>query len=254
MEVNLNCDLGEKSEYYSGINDQALIEIINTANIACGYHAGSESVIETTIKIAKENNVSIGAHPGFADKENFGRKRIELEKNELKKLIRDQLEIISGIADAHQWSITHVKPHGALNNMACENFDVGLTIGESIYEFNKDLIYLVLPLSEMEKAAQQLNLKYACEIFADRNYQDNGQLISRTDPNAMIENFKTASENILEMLHASSIKCLSGKKIKCQIDSICIHGDGLRAVSIAKELKKVLIENNIHLVNLDKLN
>ena len=118
MEVNLNCDLGEKSEHYSGINDQALIEIINTANIACGYHAGSESVIETTIKIAKENNVSIGAHPGFADKENFGRKRIELEKNELKKLIRDQLEIISGIADAHQWPITHVKPHGALNNMA----------------------------------------------------------------------------------------------------------------------------------------
>ncbi|HIC42716.1 MAG: hypothetical protein CFH12_00209 [Alphaproteobacteria bacterium MarineAlpha5_Bin2] len=254
MEVNLNCDLGEKSEHYSGINDQALIEIINTANIACGYHAGSESVIETTIKIAKENNVSIGAHPGFADKKNFGRKRIELKKNELKKLIRDQLEIISGIADAHQWPITHVKPHGALNNMACENFDVGLAIGESVYEFNKDLIYLVLPLSEMEKAAQQLNLKYACEIFADRNYQDNGQLISRTDPNAMIESFKTASENILEMLHTSSIKCLSGKKIKCQIDSICIHGDGLRAVSIAKELKKVLIENNIQLVNLDKLN
>jgi len=138
--------------------------------------------------------------------------------------------------------------------MACENFDVGLAIGESVYEFNKDLIYLVLPLSEMEKAAQQLNLKYACEIFADRNYQDNGQLISRSNPNAMVENFKTASENILEMLHTSSIKCLSGKKIKCQIDSICIHGDGLKAVSIAKELKKVLIENNIQLVNLDKLN
>jgi len=207
-----------------------------------------------TIKIAKENNVSIGAHPGFADKKNFGRKRIELEKNELKKLIRDQLEIISGIADAHQWPITHVKPHGALNNMACENFDVGLAIGESVYEFNKDLIYLVLPLSEMVKAAQQLNLKYACEIFADRNYQDNGQLISRSNPNAMVENFKTASENILEMLHTSSIKCLSGKKIKCQIDSICIHGDGLKAVSIAKELKKILIKNNIQLVNLDKLN
>ena len=254
MEVNLNCDLGEKSNHYNGVNDQTLIEIINTANIACGFHAGSKTVIEKTIKIAKEKNVSIGAHPGFADKKNFGRKRMKLAKNELKKLIRDQLEIINNIAATNQWPITHVKPHGALNNMACESFDIALSIGQSIREFNRDLIYLVLPLTEMEKAAKQLNLKYACEIFADRNYQDNGELISRSNPSALLENPSTASDNILEMLQSSSIKCLSGKKIKCQIDSICIHGDNKKAVSMAKVLKKVLIENNIKLVNLDKLN
>ena len=254
METNLNCDLGEKSDHYDGINDQALIETINTANIACGYHAGSESVIESTIKIAKENNVSIGAHPGLEDKENFGRKRINLEKKELKKLIFDQLDIISNIATLHQWPITHVKPHGALNNMACEDFSVALTIGESIYEYNKNLIYLILPLSEMQKAAQQLDLQYACEIFADRNYEDNGQLISRANPNALVEDPNIASNNILEMINTSSIKCLSGKKIKCQIDSICIHGDNKNAVSIAKELSKVLVANDIKLASLDKLN
>ena len=253
MEINLNCDLGEKSDHYNGINDSALMEIINTANIACGYHAGNESVIDTTIKIAKENHVSIGAHPGFADKDNFGRKRIQLEKKELKKLIRKQLEIINEIATNNKWPITHVKPHGALNNMACENFDLAFTIGESISEFNKDLIYLILPLNEMEKAARKLGIKYACEIFADRNYQDNGELISRSHPKALVENPYIANENILEMLHTSSIKCLSGKKIKCQIDSICIHGDNKNAVSITNELKATLIKNNFNLVNLDKL-
>ena len=254
MKINLNCDLGEKSEHYDGANDQALIEIINTANIACGYHAGNGSTIEATIIKAKKNNVSIGAHPGFADKINFGRKRIELTKKELEKLIKDQLEIINNISAFHNWPITHVKPHGALNNMACEDFDLAFAIGQSIYEFNKDLIYLVLPLTKMEKAAQQLNLKYACEIFADRNYQDNGELILRSQPSAIVKNSKKASSNILEMILTSSIKCLSGKRIKCQIDSICIHGDNDNAISIVKELKKNLIQNNIQLVNLDKLN
>ena len=253
MKINLNCDLGEKSEHYDGANDQALIEIINTANIACGYHAGNESTIEATIIKAKKNNVSIGAHPGFADKINFGRKRIKLTKKELEKLIKDQLEIINNISTFHNWPITHVKPHGALNNMACEDFDLAFTIGQSIYEFDKDLIYLVLPLTKMEKAAQQLNLKYACEIFADRNYKDNGELISRSHHSAIVKNPKTASSNILDMILTSSIKCLSGKRIKCQIDSICIHGDNDSAISIVKELKKNLIQNNIQLANLDKL-
>ena len=253
MEVNLNCDLGEKSKHYNGVNDQSLIELINTANIACGYHAGSESVIKKTIKIAKKNNVSIGAHPGFADKKNFGRKRIKLNKEKLKKLILNQLEIIDKIATKQNWPIKHVKPHGALNNMACENLEMAIAIGESIREFNKDLIYLVLPFSEMEKAAQRLNLNYACEIFADRNYQDNGQLISRSSSKALIENPTLAAENILEVLNSSSINCLSGKKLKCSIDSICIHGDNKNAVYMAKQLIEVLTKNNIKLKNLDKL-
>jgi len=169
MEINLNCDLGEKSYHYDGKNDAELLKIINSANIACGYHAGSNSTIDNTIKLSIKNNVSIGAHPGFKDLENFGRKRIHLSKKELKNLIIKQLELIQEIAVKNNWPITHVKPHGALNNMACENIEIALTIGEGIIDFNKDLIYVVLPFNEMEKAAKKLNIKYACEIFADRN-------------------------------------------------------------------------------------
>ena len=253
MEINLNCDLGEKSIHYNGINDLPLLKIINTANIACGYHAGSNLTIHKTVMEAKNNQVSVGAHPGFNDKENFGRKRINLTKKELSKLLREQLEIISEISLKQQWPITHVKPHGALNNMACENIDISLTIGESIKEFNKDLIFVVLPLTEMENAAKNLDLKYACEIFADRNYEDNGQLVSRFKEHASIIDSKIASSNILEMLENSYIKCYSGKKIKCNIDTVCIHGDGDKALLIAENLKNSLLQNNIQLLNLNKL-
>ena len=253
MEINLNCDLGEKSIHYDGKNDLPLLKIINTANIACGYHAGSNLIMHETIKEAKNNTVSVGAHPGFNDKENFGRKKIHLTKKELSKLLREQLEIINEISLKQQWPITHVKPHGALNNMACENIEISLTIGESIKEFNKDLIFVILPLTEMEKAAKNLNLKYACEIFADRNYEDNGQLVSRSKEHASVIDPKIASSNILEMLDNSYIKCYSGKKIKCEIDTICIHGDGDKALLIAENLKNSLLQNNIQLLNLNKL-
>ena len=253
MEVNLNCDLGEKSRFYNGINDPALMQIINTANIACGYHAGNKEVIDSTVKLAKKNDVSIGAHPGFKDKKNFGRKRIYLEKKELQKIILAQLITIDKIAKKNKWPITHVKPHGALNNMACEDFDIANTIGETIKKFRKDLIYLVLPFSKMEKSAQKLNLNYACEIFADRNYQDDGNLLPRSNINSLITNANIASKNILEMLDGSSIHCLSGKKIKCNIDSICVHSDSQNSLEITKELIKKIKKNGINLVSLDKL-
>ena len=253
MEINLNCDLGEKSIHYDGKYDVNLLKIINSANIACGYHAGSKFIMDRTIKKAKENNVSIGAHPGFKDLKNFGRKKMFLSKKELKNLIWKQLEIIDEIAINNNSNITHVKPHGALNNMACEDIEIALTIGQTIKDFNKDLIYVVLPLNEMEKAAKKLDLKYACEIFADRNYEDNGQLVSRNKDYALIKSSKIASKNIIEMLNSSSIICFSGKKIKCNIDTICIHGDGDNSVLIAKNLKNTLIKNGLKLINLNKM-
>ena len=253
MEINLNCDLGEKSIHYNGRNDSALLKIVDSVNIACGYHAGDKDTINKTIIEAKKNKVSIGAHPGFNDKLNFGRKKIHLSNNELIKILNEQLEIINEIAIKNSLPLSHVKPHGALNNMACEDYDLAITIGKTIKKFNKDLIYVVLPLNEMEKAAKKIDIKYACEIFADRNYEDNGQLITRTNKNASINDPKIASENILEMLDKSYIKCYSGKKIKTNIDTICIHGDGSNAVAIAKELKNKLKKNNIKQVNLNKL-
>ena len=214
---------------------------------------GNIEIIDSTIKQSKKNQVSIGAHPGFNDPKNFGRKRINLSKNELYNLITKQLEIINKIANENKYPITHVKPHGALNNMACENIDISMIIGKAIKDFNKDLIYVVLPLNEMEKAAKKLDLKFACEIFADRNYEDNGQLVSRNKDYASINDPIEASNNILEMINTSTIKTYSGKKIKCNIDTVCIHGDGKEALTIAMELKKKLIENNINMICLDKL-
>ena len=186
MEINLNCDLGEKSIHFDGRHDVELLKIINSANIACGYHAGSNSIINETIKLAKNNDVSIGAHPGFKDMENFGRKNIYLSETELTDLVWKQLEIINELAKINNTNITHVKPHGALYNMACENIEIAISVGKAIKKFNNELIYVILPLSEMENAAKKIDIKFACEIFADRNYEDNGQLVSRDKSYALI--------------------------------------------------------------------
>ena len=254
METNLNCDMGEKSIHYDGKNDEELMKIINTANIACGYHAGNNETMQNTIQLAKENNVSVGAHPGFDDKNNFGRKRINLDKKEIKKLVIDQINVLDEIANEENWKLTHVKPHGALNNMACEDYDLSITIGEAIQECNPDLIYMVLPLTEMENAAKKLNIKFATEIFADRNYDDNGLLLSRDKKNSMLNNVKEAVNNVTRMLESRSIYCYSGKKIACEFDSICIHSDGKLALDIAKSLSKSLIEDGFILKALNKLN
>ncbi len=253
MEINLNCDLGEKSIHYDGKNDSSLLRIINSASIACGYHAGDNLTINSTIKEAKKNKVSIGAHPGFRDSVNFGRKKINLSIKEIKSLIYEQLVIIDKIAVKNHWPLTHVKPHGALNNMACENYEISWIIGKTIQEYDPKLIYVVLPATEMEKAAKKLNIKYACEIFADRNYDDFGHLISRSNKNALVNDKNIAAKNILEMLETSSIKCFSGKKIKCEIDTICVHGDGLNALNIVDELKKKLLKYKFKLLTLNKL-
>jgi|TARA_B100000780_G_scaffold278190_1_gene250928 UPF0271 protein len=253
MEINLNCDLGETSKLCSTKNDPELLKIVNTANIACGYHAGDTDTMRNTIKIAKTNGVSIGAHPSFDDKENFGRKRINLKKKEIEKLITDQLEIISKIANEESYSITHVKPHGALNNMACENYEIAESIGKAILNFNKNLIYVCLPTTQMEKAGRDLYMNIACEIFADRNYEDNGNLVSRKLPNALITDPEEALKNTILMLKEKSIISYSGKKIPCSIDTICLHGDGKTALAIANKLKNGLLDENIKLKKLTEI-
>ena len=186
MEININCDLGESSKLHSTENDPLLLNIVNSANIACGYHAGDRITMENTIEISKKNKVSIGAHPSFNDKENFGRKRLNLSSAEITKLIIDQINILSDVAKNKEMKVTHVKPHGALNNMACEDYELAKIISQSIIKVNRDLIFLVPTGSQMEKAGKKLGMKIAAEIFADRNYEDDGNLISRSKKNAMI--------------------------------------------------------------------
>ncbi len=177
MEININCDLGEKSKHHSNKYDPDLLEIVNSANVACGYHAGDDESMNQVVQISKKNGVSIGAHPSFNDPQK--------------------------IAQDHGENVTHIKPHGALNNMACEDIDLATTLAKAINEINKDLIYLVPTGSKMEEAAKKLNMRIACEIFADRNYEDDGNLVSRKKPHALITDPEEAKKHVLNMVKKS---------------------------------------------------
>ncbi len=253
MEININCDLGESSKLHSTENDPLLLNIVNTANIACGYHAGDKETMQKTIKLSQKNKVSIGAHPSFNDRKNFGRKRLSLSYVEITKLIIDQINILSEIANKNKIKVTHVKPHGALNNMACEDYRLAKIIAESIIKVDKNLIFLVPTGSQMEKAGKKLGMKVGAEIFADRNYEDNGNLISRSKKNAVITDPEIAKNHVIKMIKNQALNCYSGKQISCEIDSICVHGDGKSAVNTAKKIRAGLIESGVTLKPLDKM-
>ena len=209
--------------------------------------------MDMVIKISKSNNVSIGAHPSFKDPENFGRKRINLPSSEVVKLITDQYEILQKVADKHNENVTHIKPHGALNNMACENFELANTIAKTINSINKNIIFLVPTGSQMEVAAKKLNMKIACEIFADRNYEDDGNLVSRAKDHALITDPEIAKKHVLNMVKNQALNCFSGKQIPCEIDSICIHGDNHSSLATAKSIKENLLSNGLILKPLNKM-
>ena len=253
MEININCDLGEKSKFHSTKNDPDLLKIVNSANIACGYHAGDKETMNSVIEISKTNQVSIGAHPSFNDPENFGRKKINLNSSEVTKLIINQYEVLQKIAQNHNENVTHIKPHGALNNMACEDLELATTIAKAINSINKDIIFLVPTGSKMELAGKKLNMKIACEIFADRNYEDDGNLVSRSKDNALITNPDVAKKHVLKMVKNQALNCFSGKEIPCKIDSVCIHGDNESSLATAKSIKDNLINNGLELKPLNKM-
>ncbi len=197
--------------------------------------------------------MSIGAHPSFNDPENFGRERMNLSSTEIEKLIINQFEILQKIAAKHDENVTHIKPHGALNNMACEDIELATTLAKTIKGINKDLIYLVPTGSKMQKAAKKLDMKIACEIFADRNYEDDGNLVSRKKSNALITDPEIAKKHVLSMVKNQSLNCHSGKRIPCEIDSVCIHGDNISSLATAKSIKDNLLANGLKLTKLNKM-
>ena len=254
MEININCDLGEKSKHHSDKHDPDLLEIVNSASVACGYHAGDVETMTNVIEISKKNGVSIGAHPSFNDPENFGRERIYLSSSEIRKLIIDQYDILQKIALNQGECVTHIKPHGALNNMACEDLELSSILAKVIKDINKDLIYLVPTGSKMQVAAKNLDMNIACEIFADRNYEEDGNLVSRKKSNALITDPEVAKKHVLSMIKNQALNCHSGKQIPCEIDSVCIHGDNMSSLATAKAIKNNLVDNGLILKPLNKMN
>ena len=178
---------------------------------------------------------------------------MNLSEKEIKKLIIDQYEILQNIASSHGEDVSHIKPHGALNNMACEDIELATILAKTIKEINKDLIYLVPTGSKMQEAAKKLDMKIACEIFADRNYEDDGNLVSRKKSHALITDPEQAKKHVLKMVKTQSLNCHSGKQIPCEIDSVCIHGDNLSSLATAKSIRNNLVENDCELKTLNKL-
>jgi 5-oxoprolinase (ATP-hydrolysing) subunit A len=242
--IDLNSDMGEGFGPWNMGDDKAMLEIISTANIACGFHAGDAVIMHDTAKLALEKGVKIGAHPGFNDLYGFGRRVIKGESlSDIERQVSYQIGAMQALAHVAGHKVTHVKIHGALSNMAQEDEDLALALGRAIKAVDRNLIYVVLPLLPMEKAAQKLNMPYINEIFADRAYLENGNLVSRKIHGAVIHDAEKAAQNMLEMLEAGAIITLDGKRLKTKIETICVHSDTPQAVRIAKTVREKLINN-----------
>lgn len=254
LRVNLNADIAEGYGAYDIGNDADLMKIITSANVACGMHAGDANTMHRLVSLAKERGVSVGAHPGFNDLWGFGRRRIEMRPVDLEYLIAYQIGALQAMARYAGLKVTHLKPHGALNNMAAKDPDYALAIGRAIKTVDPGIIYVALYGSEMEKAARTLGLAVAREGFADRQYDDDGNLASRSIPGTVLKDPKTAAEQSVRMIRDGEIISRNGKRLKVAIDTICVHGDEPTAVTVAGAVRKGLEEAGIRVVPLTEMN
>jgi len=252
-KVNLNADLGESFGAWSMGADEQILPLIGSANLACGFHAGDPLVMRTTLRLAKRNGVSIGAHPAYPDLQGFGRRRMTIPADELEAIILYQIGALAGLARAEGTTVTHVKPHGALSNMACETEKLAETVARAIKAHDSDLILLAPALSPLAEAGKGSGLKVVQEIFADRAYLDDGQLLPRSRPDAMIHGAEAALAHVEAMLTEGALVCASGKRLPTEIGSICVHGDGPDAIGIAKHLRQALAGKGYDLVGLPAL-
>lgn len=227
------------------LHDADIMPFISSANIACGFHAGDENTMRQTILLALENKVAIGAHISFPDKQNFGRTEMQLAKNEIHELVFHQLEIIHKIAGSLGAELHHVKPHGALYNMSARDAELARTIATTVKKFNPKLILYGLSGSHSISEAKAIGLQTASETFADRNYNDDGSLTSRTQPNAMIADEEKMTQQVFQMIRAGTVTTVTGKKIPVLAETICIHGDGQHALAFARAISSVLKKENI---------
>ena len=229
--VNINSDLGESFGPWVMGNDTEVLKIVASANVACGFHASDPVVMMDTVKLCAQNGVSIGAHPGFADLQGFGRRVINLTIKELEANIAYQIGALQAIAALHGAKVTHMKPHGMMANMSAESVEMSEAIARATKAVDRDLIFLAQANTEQGKAARKFGLRVAEEVFADRTYTDAGFLTPRKEANSMIKDPAKAVEHVRRMVDGQAIYSTSGKRIPCQVDSICVHGDGPRAGS-----------------------
>jgi len=241
MLIDLNCDMGEGYGAWKMGDDSTMLDIVSSANIACGFHAGDPDIMFDTTALAREKGVAVGAHPSFLDLHGFGRRQIRGDSPaQIERQIIYQIGAFKALAQAAGLPLQHVKTHGALGNMANEDFELALAVARAIKAVDPDLIFVVMPGLETERAGEQLGLRMAREIYADRAYAANGNLVSRKLPGAVIHDSEIAAARVLRMIEEQAITTVDGTRMPVRIDTVCVHGDTPGATDMARHLRALL--------------
>ena len=253
MLLNLNSDLGESFGAWEMAGDEPMLGIVNSANVACGYHAGDPLVMMRTLALAGKNGVSVGAHPGFPDLQGFGRRRMDIPAAELEAMLIYQIGALDACARAQGQRVTHVKPHGALSNIACADRKVADVVARAVHRLDPTLILLAPAASQMVLAGREQGLPVIEEIFADRAYLDDGNLVPRSQPGAMIHGAEASLAHVMRMVEEQALVSINGKRIPVEPQSICVHGDNAEAVATAQALRAGLTRAGYRLATLPEL-
>jgi UPF0271 protein len=233
--------------------DDKIIPLITSANVACGYHASDPVVMDKTIKMAKEAGIRVGAHPGFPDLMGFGRRNMNITPAEAKAYTLYQLGALDAFCKAHGVTMQHVKPHGAFYNMAAKDYELSKAICEAIASYDSNLIVMALCGGELLRAAKDLGLRAASEVFADRGYEEDGTLVDRRKEGAMITDEDVAIARVIRMVKEGKVTAVTGKDIDIQADSVCVHGDGAKALAFVEKIRAALTQEGIEICSLDEI-
>ena len=238
--INLNADLGESFGAWTMGRDSDMLQQVDSANVACGFHAGDPLVMRHTVATALRHGVSIGAHPSYPDQQGFGRRKMEMKAAELEAMLVYQIGALQGIAAAEGHAVTHVKVHGALSNRASEDADVARSVARAVRAVSADLILLAPALSALVTAGRESGLPVVEEIFADRNYTDDGHLVPRAHAQAMVHGAEASVRHVMAMLEAGALVSINGKRLPCRAGSVCVHGDNAEAVATASAVRQAM--------------
>jgi len=249
LSIDINCDMGESTRLwpYSIEKDLKLLSYVTSINVACGYHAGDAHTMHTLAEAAIGAGVAVGAHPGFADLDNFGRTNQVLPPEKIYDLVLYQIGALDAFLRILNARLHHVKPHGALYNMAAKDATLAEAICKAVYDYNSELILYGLSGSQLTEAAIATGLKAYSEVFADRTYQDDGHLTPRTQPNALIEDSRQSLQQVLQMITRRTVTSVNGKEVPIWADTVCVHGDSIHAIQFASEIKEALLINGVAL-------
>ena len=245
MRIDLNSDVGESFGAYTIGHDAGLMRSITSANIAAGFHGGDPSVLRDTIRLAKAQGVAVGAHPGFPDLVGFGRRNLDVTPREAEDLVLYQIAAVAGVAHAEGVAIQHVKPHGALFNMAVRDAELAASIARAVAAFDRSLILFGLPGSEILKAGRAAGLRVAAEVFADRAYEPDGSLASRRKPGAVVHDAAAVVARAIRMVKERNVVAIDGTAVALEADTICVHGDTPGSDDLAAQIRAGLEANGV---------